>query len=85
MFDIQTLHKENDGLFHATDPQTDEDVIITEMFPTEMWDCKEAFDFAGIKGYEPMTAKELDTEEAQLEKLNDPNYIIGESLNEHVP
>ena len=81
MFDIQTLHKENDGLFHATDPQTDEDVIITEMFPTEMWDCKEAFDFAGIKGYEPMTAKELDTEEAQLEKLNDPNYIIEEKFD----
>lgn len=81
MFDIQTLHKENDGLFHATDLQTDEDVIITEMFPTEMWDCKEAFDFAGIKGYEPMTAKELDTEEAQLEKLNDPNYIIEEKFD----
>lgn len=81
MFDIQTLHKETDGIFHATDPQTDEDVIIDEMFPSEMWDCKEAFDFAGIKGYEPMTAKELDTEEAQSEKLNDPNYIIEEKFD----
>lgn len=81
MFDVKTLHRGDDGLFHATDIQTDEDIVINEMFPEDMWDCKEAFDFAGIKGYEPMTAKELDTEEAQLEKLNDPNCIVEEKFD----
>lgn len=81
MFDIDTLHRENDGKFHATDPQTNCDVIVEEMFPQELWDCKEAFDFAHIKGYEPMTAKELETEEKQDEKFNDPNCIIEEKFD----
>lgn len=52
-----------------------------EMFPMEEWDCPEAFKFAGIKGYEPMTAKELETEEQQDEKLRDPAYYIEEKFD----
>lgn len=81
MFDIETLHKEKDGQFHATNPQTDEDIIITEMFPAEMWDSAEAFELARIKGYEPMTAKELDTEEAQEIQLENSNNIIEEKFD----
>lgn len=55
--------------------------ITKQMFPMEDWDCPEAFAFAGVKGYEPMLAKELDTEEAQDEALNDPNYIIEEKFD----
>lgn len=82
MFDVNTLHRgEDDGVFYATDLQTGDDVVISELFPIYLWDSVEAFKQAHIKGYEPMTAKELDTEEAQLEKLNDPNYIIEEKFD----
>ena len=54
---------------------------IEEMFPMEQWDCPEAFKFAGIKGYEPMTAKELETEEQQDEKFRDSNYYIEEKFD----
>ena len=49
-------------------------------FPINEW-SKEAFEFAHIKGYEPMLAKELDTEEAQNEKMGDPNYFIEEKFD----
>ena len=52
-----------------------------ELFPMEEWDCPEAFKFAGIKGYEPMTAKELETEEQQDEKFIDSNYYIEEKFD----
>ena len=52
-----------------------------ELFPIEEWDCPEAFKFAGIKGYEPMTAKELETEEQQDEKFRDSNYYIEEKFD----
>lgn len=82
MFDIQTLFRNSsDGLFHATDLQTDEDIIISEMFPAEMWDSPEAFELANIKGYEPMTAKELDTEVAQDAQFNNPDNIIEEKFD----
>jgi len=80
--DLQTLHRSGaDNKFHCTDLQTDEDIVIDEMFPSELWDCPEAFKMAGIRGYEPMTAKELETEEQQDEKLRDPAYYIEEKFD----
>lgn len=80
--DLQTLHRSgSDNMFHCTDLQTDEDIVIDEMFPIEMWDCPEAFKMAGIRGYEPMTAKELETEEQQDEKLRDSANIIEEKFD----
>lgn len=82
VLNLQTLHRSKaDNMFHCTDLQTDEDVVIDEMFPMEMWDCPEAFKMAGIRGYEPMTAKELETEEQQDEKLKDPAYLIEEKFD----
>lgn len=82
MLDISTLHRSGtDNKFYCEDLQTDESVIIEEMFPMGEWDCPEAFKFAGIKGYEPMTAKELETEEQQDEKLKDPAYYIEEKFD----
>lgn len=81
MFELDTLRRESDGLFHANDPQTDEDIIIDEMFPVSEWDCPEAFEFAHIKGYDPMTAKELDTEEAQVSAFDNPDNIIEEKFD----
>ena len=79
--DFKTLYREEDsGQFFVND--TDGNIVeIGEVFPPEMWDSPQAFEMAGIKGYEPMTAKELDTDEAQDAKLNDPNYIIEEKFD----
>lgn len=52
-----------------------------QMFPPEEWDCKEAFAFAGVKGFEPMLAKELETEEEQDRAFNDPDYIMEEKFD----
>lgn len=51
------------------------------VFPTEIWDSPEAFKFAGIKGYDPMTAKELETEEMQNGKFMDPSNFIEEKFD----
>ena len=80
--DFTTLHRSGeDNMFHVTNAVTKEDVVIDEMFPMENWDCPEAFKMAGIRGYEPMTAKELETEEQQDEKLRDSSYIIEEKFD----
>lgn len=80
--DLQTLHRSvADNKFHCTNSQTGEDVVIEELFSSELWDSPEAFKFAGIRGYEPMTAKELETEEQQDEKLRDPAYFIEEKFD----
>lgn len=79
--DFKTLYREEDsGQFFVNDTEG-KIVEIGEMFPPEMWDSPQAFEMAGIKGYEPMTAKELDTDEAQDAKLNDPNYIVEEKFD----
>lgn len=80
--DLQTLHRSGkDNKFHCTDLQTGADVVIEESFSSDNWDCPEAFEFAGIRGYEPMTAKELETEEQQDEKLRDLAYYIEEKFD----
>ncbi len=79
MFDPTTLQRGADHLFRYHDG--DQVVELEEMFPQEDWDAPEAFKMAGIRGYEPMTAKELETEEAQDEKLNDPGYFLEEKFD----
>ena len=82
MFDYTTLHRNmEDRKFYAKDSKTNEDVVIEEMFPIENWDCPEAFKMAGIRGYEPMTAKELETDEQQDLVLKDPSYILEEKFD----
>lgn len=82
MFSVKTLHRSTeDNKFHATDVHTNEDVVIEELFPQEYWDTPEAFHQAGVRGYEPMTAKELETEEMQDEKLADPRNYIEEKFD----
>ena len=77
MIDIKTLHKEDDK-FYAED--NGEIIEISEMFPIEEWDDPIAFKMSNIRGYEPMTAKELDTEEKQDSRLNDSSYYIEEKF-----
>ena len=57
------------------------EIRIVEMFPANLWDCPEAFRMSRIRGYEPMTAKELDTEEAQNERFNSEDYFIEEKFD----
>lgn len=82
MIDIETLHRGTDNQFHATDLQTDEDVVYEELFSIDDgWDNPEVFKHSGIRGYEPMTAKELETEEVQDEKLSDKSYYLEEKFD----
>ena len=78
---FSTLYRESDsGQFFVNDTEG-RIVEIGEMFPSEMWDCPEVFKMASIRGYEPMTAKELETEEQQDEKLKDSANIIEEKFD----
>ena len=75
--DFNTLRRDSkDNKFYFADGTE-----LDEMFPSEMWDCPEAFKMAGIRGYEPMTAKELETEEVQDERLADSSNIIEEKFD----
>ena len=77
--DFNTLRRDSkDNKFYFSDGTE-----LDEMFPSEMWDCPEAFKMAGIRGYEPMTAKELETEEVQDEKINNL-YEVGEITKEDI-
>ena len=78
---FNTLYRESDsGQFFLND--TDGSIVeIGEMFPAEYWDCPEAFKMAGVRGYCPMTAKELETDEQQDIALNDPNNYLEEKFD----
>lgn len=80
MIDVSTLNKGVDGFFYYSGEE-DERAVLSEDFPIRVWDCPEAFKSANIRGYEPMTAKELETEEVQNEKMNDPSYFIEEKFD----
>ena len=80
MLRFETLHRDLDNKFVIKD-SSGESVELDEMFPVEYWDSPEAFKMVGIRGYEPMTAKELETEEAQDEKLSDSNYFLEEKFD----
>lgn len=54
---------------------------VKALFPLEEWNSKEAYAFSNIKGYEPMTAKELDREEDQQKAFNDNHNIIEEKFD----
>ena len=51
------------------------------MFPIEEWDSAEKYAQANIIGYEPMTAKELDTDEKQEEAFNNSNNYVEEKFD----
>lgn len=50
-------------------------------FLIEEWDSAYKYEEANIIGYEPMTAKELDTEEKQEEALNDTSNYLEEKFD----
>ena len=79
--DVRTLHRGDDNKFVANVLGSKDKVVVEEMFPIEYWDCPEAFKFAGIRGYEPMTAKELETDEQQDKELNNPDNYIEEKFD----
>lgn len=79
MFDVSSLKRGADNRLYFT--KDGEQCEYEELFSAEEWDAPEAFKMAGIRGYEPMTAKELETEEAQDEKMNDSHYILEEKFD----
>ena len=69
-------YKEIDGRLYNSNNEE-----LEETFPIEEWDSPEVFKSANIRGYEPMTAKELDTEEAQDFNLNSTDNYIEEKFD----
>ena len=47
----------------------------------EHYTSVDMYEKSGLKGYAPMTAKEIETEEQQDEFLNDPNYVVEEKFD----
>lgn len=56
-------------------------IEVKEDYPIDKWSSPKAFEIAGIKGYEPMTAKELDTEDSQDECLDSEDYFLEEKFD----
>ena len=79
--DFRTLHRGKDNKFYCNDSDTGRSVVIEEAFPINEWDSPNAFKSVGIRGYDPMKAKELETEEVQDKALNDSDNIIEEKFD----
>jgi len=77
---FHTLHRESDNRLYAVDENGNKEEL-RPWFPLEEWNCPESFAFAGVKGYEPMTAKELETEEKQDEQFASESNIIEEKFD----
>lgn len=77
---FDTLRRKEDGVF-VVDTDRKSYKTIEPLFPIDVWDSPEIFKSANIRGYEPMTAKELETEEQQDEKFGDPNCYIEEKFD----
>lgn len=81
MYSFDTLHRGKDNKFYIEDLDTELVVELEPLFSPELWDNKEVYELAGVRGYEPMTAKELETEEQQNRVLDDSNYYIEEKFD----
>jgi len=81
LIDVKSIRRnpEDDSTFLFEDDG--EEKVYEEVFSAEDWDSPEAFKFAGIRGYEPMTAKELDTEEKQDECFARKDYVVEEKFD----
>ena len=78
--DLNTLHRKDD-YFLVQNLDNGRDVVVSCDFPIEEWSDASAFKRAKIHGYEPMTAKELETEEVQDVRLNDANNYFEEKFD----
>ena len=56
-------------------------IPLKETYPIDVWNSPEVFKKSGIKGYEPMTAKELETEEEQDNCFNSDDFFIEEKFD----
>lgn len=72
MLDFTTLKRGSDNRFYISNNGVEEE--LTAIFD-EGYDCPEAFEFSGVTGYEPMTAKEIKEGQEEVEFSNANNYI----------
>lgn len=72
---------QKDGKLFVKDSDSETKEVRQNVFPSDEWDCVEAFNFAKIKGYDPMLAKEIPEQEKQDELMNDSNYILEEKFD----
>lgn len=74
------LYRGQDNRLYA-DNENGEPEELVSMFPLSEWDCPEAYKFAGVRGYEPMTAKEIEGEEDQDLELADTTNLLEEKFD----
>lgn len=79
-YNFDDVRVDTDGYYVISKDGSDMKRIEQE-YSAEEWDSVEAYSHVGIRGYEPMTAKELDTYEKQEEAFNDPNNFIEEKFD----
>lgn len=77
--DLNTLHREEDHF--VANSISGHAIPVTCDFPIEEWCDASVFKKAKIVGYEPMTAKELETEDVQDARLNDANNYFEEKFD----
>lgn len=75
--------RENSGNLELVKKYDNSTVIIPlrETYPISLWNSPKVYQSSGIRGYEPMTAKELETEEEQDKCLNSDEYFIEEKFD----
>lgn len=74
------VQKHNNDLYDVTgcDNIATGHIIVPHF---EHYTSADMYEKAGLKGYAPMTAKEIETEEQQDSFLNDPEYIVEEKFD----
>lgn len=80
MLDFSTLKRDAKGKFTILNTSIGKYEELTALFE-EGYDCPEAYKMAGVRGYSPMLAKELEEEVEQLKALTDPSNIIEEKFD----
>lgn len=80
-FEKPLVYDEEENVYKVAIKGTDKYKELQQDFSIEDWDSAEVFKLSGIRGYEPMTAKELDTEEKQDEALNNTTDFIEEKFD----
>lgn len=81
MFIFSSLYRsKTDNKFYISD-ENGELHELEERFSIDEWDSAETYANAKIRGYEPMTANELEDEESQDPVLNSKEYFIEEKFD----
>lgn len=80
-YDFSDVRVDTEGVYTVFTKDGKESRVLSQEYSIDEWDSVEAYSHVGIKGYEPMTAKELDTPEKQEEAFSNPDNFIEEKFD----